>query len=279
MRYYPQLFILLLGLLFGDVYGQELPPIQNFTPKTYDADNQNWAISQSSNKFIYVANNKGLLEYNGSEWQLYNSPNQTIMRSVSVVGDRIYTGCYMEFGFWTKDEFGQLNYESLSKDIPDLIEDEHFWKIVNIKQWILFQSLDRIYVYDTDTKTFNIVQSKSSITKMYVIGEDVYFQEFNNGIFRIDNGSAVQLINDPRINGTRVVNMFSHESGILLLTASKGFYLYNNNELIKWDITANQKLEGLTIYSANKLNDSNILLGTISNGIIMLDANGEFKYQ
>ncbi len=55
MRYYPQLFILLLSLLFGDVYGQELPPIQNFTPKTYDADNQNWAISQSSNKFIYFA--------------------------------------------------------------------------------------------------------------------------------------------------------------------------------------------------------------------------------
>lgn len=264
--------------MFGNIYAQELPPIENFTPEMYDADNQNWAISQSLDKFIYAANSRGLLEYNGAEWQLYDSPNQTIMRSVHVVGDRIYTGCYMEFGYWTKDEFGLLNYNSLSKDVFNLIEDEHFWKIVNIKQWVLFQSLDRIYVYDTETNTFNIIQSKSSITKMYIIDEDAYFQEVDRGVFKIENGLAVQVINDPRINSSRIVDMFNHDSGILLLTARNGFYFYNNNELSKWNINANQELAGLTIYSANKLNDSNILIGTISNGIVMLDSNGNVKY-
>jgi len=273
-----QILFLFMAIMFGNIYAQELPPIENFTPEMYDADNQNWAISQSLDKFIYVANSRGLLEFNGAEWQFYDSPNQTIMRSVHVVGDRIYTGCYMEFGYWTKDEFGLLNYNSLSKDLSNLIEDEHFWKIVNIKQWVLFQSLDRIYIYDTETKTFNIIQSKSSITKMYIIDEDVYFQEFDRGVFKIENGLAVQVINDPRINSTRVVNMFKHQSGILLLTAKKGFYFYNNNELSEWNINANQKLADLTIYSAHKLNDSNILIGTISYGIVMLDSNGDFKY-
>jgi len=273
-----QILFLFMVIMFGNIYAQELPPIENFTPEMYDADNQNWAISQSLDKFIYVANSRGLLEFNGAEWQFYDSPNQTIMRSVHVVGDRIYTGCYMEFGYWTKDEFGLLNYNSLSKDLSNLIEDEHFWKIVNIKQWVLFQSLDRIYIYDTETKTFNIIQSKSSITKMYIIDEDVYFQEFDRGVFKIENGLAVQVINDPRINSTRVVNMFKHQSGILLLTAKKGFYFYNNNELSEWNINANQKLADLTIYSAHKLNDSNILIGTISYGIVMLDSNGDFKY-
>jgi AraC family chitin signaling transcriptional activator len=273
-----KILFLIIAVMFGDIYSQELPPIENFTPEMYDADNQNWAISQSLDKFIYVANSRGLLEYNGAEWQLYESPNQTIMRSVHVVGDRIYTGCYMEFGYWMKDEFGQLNYNSLSEDLSNLTEDEHFWKIVNVKQWVLFQSLDRIYVYDTQTKTFNIIQSKSSITKMYIINEDVYFQEFDRGVFKIENGLPVQVINDPRINSTRVVNMFNHESGILLLTARNGFYFYNNNELSKWDINANKQLAGFTIYSANKLNDSNILIGTISNGIVMLDTNGNLKY-
>lgn len=264
--------------MFGNIYAQELPPIENFTPEIYDADNQNWAISQSLDKFIYVANSKGLLEYNGAEWQLYDSPNQTIMRSVHVVGDRIYTGCYMEFGYWVKDDFGQLIYNSLSKDVSNLKEDEHFWKIVNIKQWVLFQSLDRIYVYDTKTETFNIIQSKTSITKMYNIDEDVYFQEFDRGVFKIENGLAVHVINDPQINTARIVNMFNHESGILLLTAKKGFFLYSNNELSQWNINANQELTASTIYSAKKLNDSNILIGTISNGIVMLDSNGDFIY-
>jgi AraC family chitin signaling transcriptional activator len=79
---------------------QEIPPIQSFSPEMYNAENQNWAISQSDNKYIYVANNIGLLEFNGALWKLYETPNQTILRSVKAVGNRIYTGCYMEFGYW-----------------------------------------------------------------------------------------------------------------------------------------------------------------------------------
>ena len=58
---------------------QNLPPIQYFSPKQYKASNQNWDISQSSDKYIYVANSKGLLEFNGANWNLYNSPNETVI--------------------------------------------------------------------------------------------------------------------------------------------------------------------------------------------------------
>ena len=57
------LFILVLSI---SGFCQELPPIQIFNPEDYQGDNQNWMISQSSDKYIYVANNKGLLEFNGA---------------------------------------------------------------------------------------------------------------------------------------------------------------------------------------------------------------------
>jgi hypothetical protein len=41
-------------------------------------------------------------EYNGSNWELYPSPNETILRSVKVIGKKVYTGGYMEFGYWTE---------------------------------------------------------------------------------------------------------------------------------------------------------------------------------
>ena len=34
------------------------------------------------------------------------------MRSVKAVNNTIYTGFYMDFGYWEKDEFGNLNYTS-----------------------------------------------------------------------------------------------------------------------------------------------------------------------
>ena len=42
-------------------FSQELPPINVFTTEDYNAENQNWAISQSDNGFMYVANNLDVL--------------------------------------------------------------------------------------------------------------------------------------------------------------------------------------------------------------------------
>src|SRR6187431_1303138 len=108
-------FTLFFFILFTSVFSQDLPPIVNYTPNIYGGGNQNWMISQDKNQFVFFANNDGLLEFNGSSWKLYPSPNETIIRSVKVIGDRIYTGCYMEFGYWKRKADGLLQYHSLSK--------------------------------------------------------------------------------------------------------------------------------------------------------------------
>ena len=56
MKLISQVFIIIGILMYGCLFAQELPPIEGFSPQEYDADNQNWDISQASNKFIYVAN-------------------------------------------------------------------------------------------------------------------------------------------------------------------------------------------------------------------------------
>ena len=72
--YLKNVFTLLLLLIFNSSFSQELPPINFFSPKEYKAENQNWSISQALNKNIYIANNNGLLEFNGAKWILYPSP-------------------------------------------------------------------------------------------------------------------------------------------------------------------------------------------------------------
>jgi len=89
-----------------DSHAQEVPPIDIFTSEDYGGGNQNWSISQAVNKNIYVANNKGLLEYNGANWQLYPTPNETIMRSVMCIENKVFTGFFRDFGFWTKNKYG-----------------------------------------------------------------------------------------------------------------------------------------------------------------------------
>ena len=165
-------YCLFACLLVGNMFAQELPPIDVFYPDEYGGENQNWSVSQSADKYIYVANDKGLLEFNGAKWQLYPSPNNTIMRSVRVINDKIYTGCYMEFGFWESDNFGQLKYNSISQKLTKpLIEDEQFWNILDFDGWVLFQSLNRIYIYNVKEDNFKIIESESRITNMFNVDE------------------------------------------------------------------------------------------------------------
>ena len=188
------------------VYSQELPPIEVFKPKDYAAEDQNWAVSQGNDKSIYFANNKGLLSYNGSRWKLYKSSNSSIFRSVKVIGDKIYTGSYMEFGFWKKNKYGTLKYTSISDNEKiSLAEDEEFWNILELDRWILFQSLDRIYIFDTKTKSTDIIESETAITKIYKVQEEIYYQKFNLGVFKYKNGKEMLVSNNKILKDNNIV--------------------------------------------------------------------------
>ena len=64
-----------------------LPDIINYSKADYKAGLQNWDFKQDNNGIIYIANNEGLLSYDGTYWKLYPLPNKTIVRSVEIGAD------------------------------------------------------------------------------------------------------------------------------------------------------------------------------------------------
>ncbi|WP_421811282.1 triple tyrosine motif-containing protein [Flagellimonas sp.] len=254
---------------------QELPPIQNYTPSDYRAENQNWAISQAEDKVVYVANNKGLLRFNGADWTLFPSPNESIMRSVNVVGDKIYTGCYMEFGYWSEDGFGRLEYTSLSSSMEvSLLEDEEFWGILNLEDWIVFQSLKRIYVYNNKTGSINIIDAEDTLFRMFKVSNEIYFQENGKGIFKIDNGKAKNVYKDDVVLTDEVINIFKEGDTLYMLTKHHGFYREENGSLTQYSTGLDTLANKITVYSGIRLKDGKYALGTISNGLVLLDQKG-----
>lgn len=269
--------IVLFIVSFG--FSQELPPIVKYPSTAYGAGNQNWMISQGQNHFVYFANNDGLLEFNGSNWRLYLSPNETIVRSVKVIDDKIYTGCYMEFGFWTRQSNGLLKYTSLSNRIKSKIQDdEQFWNILNYDQWVIFQSLNKIYIYDTKTKEFNIVSSNNTISKSFRTNNSIYFQTVNEGLFEIENGKSKLISDNPILKSNKIVNGFFIDDGLLIQTQYNGFFKLTNGELSKFSTEAETELSASSIYSSQMLSDGSLALGTISNGIFILTKDGKVKY-
>ena len=150
-----------LSLLVLFWFGQTESALAQFTPyftnydlSEYGAGNQNWDVSKSDDGRLYVANNEGLLEFDGIKWRLFSIPNKTTIRSVLAYENKVYIGSYEEFGFWENDGLGSMTYTSLSDKVVDgEFSDEEFWQIVPFGNKIIFRSFRNIYVYEENKIT------------------------------------------------------------------------------------------------------------------------------
>lgn len=262
------------------IIAQELPPIDNFSPVDYSAETQNWDISQTNNKLIYIANNHSLLEFDGERWNKYPSKNGTVIRAVHADENTVYTGSFMDFGKWEVDSYGKLQYESLIEYLPaPLKPDEEIWQIETVDDWVLFQSLRNIYIFDTKEKSFQIFESAKGVARMFVLDKNVYFQVGGRGLFEITNNKAVLVSDLPIVKEKAIHGLFLHQGNFLVLVESGEFYHLNENDSYhKWQTADSGILLDKTIYSSARLKDGGFAVGTISNGVYIISEDGRLLY-
>ena len=119
------------------------------------------------------------------------------------------------------------------ENLQELIEDEQFWNIIKIdEKKLFFQSLNRIYIYDEPAQTFKIIDSETTITKMYKANNSVYFQEMNLGLFQIVGDKKVLVSGDEILKNDVITNIFSFGGELLILNQNNGFYVLKNGSTI-----------------------------------------------
>lgn len=129
------IFITILIFLTFHVLAQTgVPYIFNFKKSEYRAAGQNWAVGSDEHGRVYIGNSRGLLQYNGTYWQLLPLPKGEYIRSIHMTDNgRIYVGSFEEFGFFSRDRFGKLTYTSLSDSVKNYtFHNDQIWNISSI---------------------------------------------------------------------------------------------------------------------------------------------------
>ncbi|MBL6649801.1 MAG: hypothetical protein ISP56_06010 [Flavobacteriaceae bacterium] len=265
-------FFLFFLFIFFSVKAQLLPPIQSYTPQDYNGANQNWMIDGSPSNKILFSNSEGLLVFDGTSWTKYSSPNGTIFRSVKNTGDLIYTGSHSDFGSWQKSIDGSYKYTSLVKSLNlHIEEDEEFWGIITLDNWIIFQSLHRLVFLDRITKEVKYLKVEGTIKKSLVIDNQIYFS-LDTGFFKLLNGQLQLVVSSDKLPSA-IVNVFNTKNGLLFLTSNDGFYSIDSFGKLSKLKSFLDNNKNITIFNSLKLNDFSIALGTIGHGLIILDSN------
>ena len=235
-------------------------------------------ISQGEDKNIYIANSLGLLEFTGAHWNLYPMPNNTIVRSVEVVGDKVYTGAYMDVGFWEKDVYNKLQYTSLLPYFPGEVSDgEQFWHIENIGETVIIQSFDAIYLFDISSKAVKVLETPSdqTILNLYKVNNEIYYLIPESGLYRVSNASGELIIPSDSLDGSEIVMINRRDNGIELITRVGNFYKWEEGVVERTHIEISEKLKNVSLFSALVLEDDTFLLGSVENGLYRIDREGK----
>lgn len=265
------LIICILGIC-GTLHTQSLSPLQSFPIEEYGAGNQNWMITQGKNNEIYVANNEGLLTFDAERWTLY--PTNSIVRSVAFFDGVLFTGSYMDFGYWTQETNGELTYHSLvvEHDIK-MIEDEQFWNIFRIQDNLVFQSLNRIIFLNRTSNELKFITPEKPILKSFVVADRLYLQLEGDGIFQYASTGISYVFGRSEFQDTEVIEIFPLSDGLRVLTSSKGFFSYRNNRLRPWPIL-HPNLQNELVYSGLRSRKGDYVIGTVTDGLYVVSENG-----
>ena len=273
----------LLKLVFfffivSQIQAQELLPfVENYNKSNYQGDNQIWNVAQGNDNAMYFANNHYLLRYDGVTWEKYALPNKTIIRSIMVEGDKIYSGSYKEFGYWYR-EGGKMHYVSITKNLRlfDEKDNEEVWKIFKFNGSIYFQSFNDVFIYNE--KKIQKIRFPFLISYCFVIDKNLYVASVEKGVFKMTGSKIVNLKSWDVLKNTVIHAIEKYQDKIYVFTQKKGVFITEKGGLKTWNNSLNEILKTATINVAKFIKNDKLIIGTGNKGVYIFDLkNNSYK--
>lgn len=275
-----KLFIILFLTFFSTIAQSQnlslLPPIYNYSQTQYKAGMQNWQVSQCEDGVLYVANNQGLLTFDGQVWQLHYLPQKKIARSVfadsSNPNSRVYVGSFEEFGYFQRNAQNRLVYTSLKDQLKGYsFHNDEVWQIFKYQDKIYFQTFSSYFVYDG--KRVQVFTPQPAPFAMFPYGNKLYMQGMNADFYLVDAQQKLHLeLLAERLNGI-VIEIIPFQNELLLVTNKNGFFRYNPStaELRKFPTEMDALFPSLRINRALLTANNLLILGTLTEGLYTID--------
>jgi len=251
------------------------PSILNYPKSEYNAGTQNWGIAQDKNGFMYFANNDGVLRFDGIHWDLIEVSRSAPVRSVAIDGEnRVFAGFTNDFGVLKQNETDPPFFESLRHLLPDPdIEFDDIWKIHEIPQGIVFQSFDYLFLFRNNT--IEVIKPENRFYFSFNVNDRLFLHEPEVGLFEYINGMVNKVPWAGELKNTEIWSILEIKDNHLLIgTRNNGIYKFENGILGKWDTPANDLIAKNKLFSGSKIMDDQFVFGTILDGIVITDAEG-----
>lgn len=243
-------------------------PIQNFTTSDYKAGIQNIDFAQNRDMTLFVANNLGVLAFNGKEWETHAFKTGKKQRSLAFddTTERLYIGSQGEFGFFEKD----WNYISLSPIIPEGHKAfDEVWDVFILHSKVYFCTFQGIFVYDGQHIT--VISGEEGFDRSFLVNGKMFTQTSEGKLLEIQNDELTATY--PQQQKDQILaGMVPRDEGYLLFYNS-GIIEYSSYFGVTTDAyqDLSAALQGKYVNHVLQLSDSRLAIATQTAGLFLYD--------
>jgi len=304
MKYFASILILFLLGLNSEAqlnrYG--VPFIRSFDNQVTHSSDYHWSIVKDKTGVLYFGSDtRGIIRYDGHSWSIISIPGEPVIRALGVSDDGvIYVGGSYEFGYLQPSRNGTMEYVSLSErfsegtgnekkdstasvtksqigEINTLIVTDTLIYFIGFESCFLFYpAADRIeYV------NFRGMGLKQVVKGAYINGR-IFIADNIKGILELKGNQPVSLPGgDYFSKKISMVLLPYDETSIFVGTYNDGVFRYDyvNGRVYDTPPVANELneiLKNSQLYTSAVCPSGEILLGTLAEGIFVLDKNFRF---
>lgn len=272
------LFIALEGVSQSNLAG--VPSVRNFSTQDYGGGIQNWDIAQDRRGLVYVANNFGLLEFDGSRWQIYRVKNGSKMRSVAIdAAGKIFVGCQGDFGYFFPDGRGELHYTSLADSLPAAYRNfDETWNVFLDDGKVYFCTFSNIFIYEHEK--FSVVRPVHALELSFFVNREVFVDERDQGITQLNAGSLTLMEGGEFFKNKGVSSILPSSSNRLIIsTFQQGVFEFNNGSIKPWRPALQALFKEAIVNVMVRLKNGNFAVGTQNHGLWIINEAGEILVQ
>jgi len=258
--------------------GYGIPQTEYYSRQQYNAASQTWDITQSNIGILYFANNDGVLEYDGTGWNLVRDTRPYISRSVTAVGDRIYTGTYSELGYFSYEGNQDLKYISLVKN-DELRSYADYWNIHDLNGNIIFHSEKALCIFENDS-LIGTIPAFSRFIGSFLVNGMLIVQDETEGVMELRGEQVYHLSGSGILKDKVITSMVPLSNDTIVIgTMRNGLYIWDMQTVSRWDVPSARSLEEANIYCGIEYEDKYLVFGTIQSGVVITDKSGNIVYQ
>jgi hypothetical protein len=216
---------------------------------------------------LFVANNLGVLSYNGNEWKRHDFKTGKKKRSLAfdAENNRLYVGSQGEFGYFHTN----WEYVSLLNKIPS--EEKGFdevWDVFLLNSKVYFCTFQGIYIYDgTD---ISVIKNDKGFNRSFKAEGKIFTQTSSGKLYEIKENKLVETYKQIQ-NNQIISGLISHQAGLLLFYNSGEIEYSTILDVNPIYINLIKEIKGTFINHVLQLSGTKISISTQTAGIFLYD--------